>query len=180
MLLTKLDTLNKGQASSTLQISPEALKAVLDKWQSQITEGLKTQDILALRDILRNFISRIDADYDLFRIHYRYPIFDAKPRSSVSLIEGTFVEVTLSEISDERIHSIVEIAPHLSHRPRKVKQENIIKPRDQEIYRLHVEEKRTVLSLSQEFGLSEKSIWGICTRVRKYCETNRVEIMESP
>ena len=180
MLLTKLDTLNKEQASSTLQISPEALKAVLDKWQSQIIEGLKTQDILALRDILRNFISRVDADYDLFRIHYRYPIIDTTPRSSISPIDGAFVEVTLSEISDERIHSIVEIAPHLSLRPRKEKREDIIKPRDQEIYRLHVEEKRTVLSLSQEYGLSKMSIWGICTRVRKYCEAHRAEIMELP
>ena len=48
-------------------------------------------------------------------------------------------------------------------------------PRDVEIYRLHAvpaffggtEEMRTIPSLAEEFGLKEKSVWGICTKMRK-------------
>jgi hypothetical protein len=36
-----------------------------------------------------------------------------------------------------------------------------------EIYRLHTEEFRTIPSLGDEFGLKEKSFWGICTKMRQ-------------
>jgi DNA-binding LacI/PurR family transcriptional regulator len=39
--------------------------------------------------------------------------------------------------------------------------------RDAEIYRLHTQEKHTITSLAGQFGLAEKTVWGICTRVRK-------------
>ncbi len=52
----------------------------------------------------------------------------------------------------------------LQKKPKPVKS---ISPRDAEIYRLHTEEKQTIPSLAEEFGLKEKSVWGICTQVRK-------------
>jgi hypothetical protein len=44
-----------------------------------------------------------------------------------------------------------------------------------EIYRLHevpvffggTEEMRTIPSLAEEFGLKEKNVWGICTKMMK-------------
>ena len=42
-----------------------------------------------------------------------------------------------------------------------------INPCDVEIYHLHTEEKRTITWLAKEYGLKEKSIRGICAKVRK-------------
>jgi hypothetical protein len=47
-------------------------------------------------------------------------------------------------------------------------------PRDVEIYRLHTEEMCTIPSLTEEFGLKEKSVWGICTRMRNMLQVDDV------
>ncbi len=132
---------------------------------------MKSEDIQAVRSILQQFISRIDADYDHIRIKYRYPlnaeVIGSVSRRELRSLKGEVIDEKLDDLPCEIIQSIFAIAPHLAPAPKKPKPEKPISPRDAEIYGLHTEEKRTIPSLAEEFGLKEKSVWGICTQVRK-------------
>jgi len=165
-LLSKLRLLESQRAASVLQVSPEAIELALNDWREQLIQDLQTQDIQAARLFLQQFVARIEVGYDHLRIYYRYPL-DAASNRPVLAMDGEFIDGRMSGLTTECIQSIFDIAPHLAPAPKKPRPEKPISPRDREIYRLHTEEGRTVPSLAQEFGLAEKSIWGICTRVRK-------------
>jgi site-specific DNA recombinase len=161
-LQSKLQALVNQQAASALKISKEAIELVLSDWRDRLLRDLQIQDIQAVRDILHQLIARIEVSYDHIRIYYRYSLSDGEPT-----IEGDFVDQNFTELHDACIQSVFEIAPHLASPTKKDKPPKPIKPRDAEIYRLHTEENRTITSLAGQFGLAEKTIWGICTRVRK-------------
>jgi predicted DNA-binding protein (UPF0251 family) len=65
------------------------------------------------------------------------------------------------------IQSIYELAPHLAEKPLPPKPPRPVNTRDVEIFRLHTTEGKTIRELSEQFDLSEKSVWGICTGIRK-------------
>ncbi len=178
-LTTKLRLLENQQAASVLEISPDALQIVFDDWRSRILHDLQMQDIQSVRTILQNFISRIEAGYDDVRIFCRYPLnpdmtINQKHSAWVTM-DGESIEQHFSELSQDAVQSIFEIAPHLMPAPRKPRAKKPIKPRDLEIYRRHTDEQQTVPSLAKEYNLSEKSIWGICTRVRKQIQEQKSE-----
>lgn len=170
VLQTQLTSIKAEIASSQLEISPEALEQVFEDWRNQVVTSLKNEDILAVRVILKEFITRIEVDYDRVRISYRYPIWEIAGMSKLSSnnsIEGACLEEQQSTITPEVAASIFEIAPYLAPGPLYQPPPVPSSPRSVEIYRLHTEEKRTIPSLAKEFGLKEKSVWGICTRMRK-------------
>ena len=166
-LLAKLQVLENQQAATSLNVSQEAIALAMDNWKQQLIQDLQAQDILAARAILQQFVSRIEVSYDHIRIFYRYTLDKDLMGTRDLSLDGNFIDQDISGLSSDCIQSVFEIAPHLAPATRKPRQKKGISQRDQEIYRLHTEEKRTVPSLAAEFGLSEKSIWGICARVRK-------------
>lgn len=165
-LLAKLRLLESQQAASALKVSPQAIELALNDWREQLIQNLRSQDIQAVRLFLQQFVARIEVGYDHLRICYRYPL-DAAPNRPMLALDGEFIEGRISDLTTDCNQSIFDIAPHLAPLPKKPRPEKPISPRDREIYRLHTEKGRTVPSLAQEFGLAEKSVWGICTRMRK-------------
>jgi hypothetical protein len=170
-LQAKLQELENKRTARQLKVSKEAIELVIAEWRGRLIQDLKSEDIQAVRGILQQFISRIDVDYDHIKITYRYPlntdVISSSARRELRSLDGEVIDQQLDDLSDGSIQSIYEIAPHLAHAPKKPKPEKPICPRDAEIYRLHTKEKRSIPSLAKEFGLAEKSVWGICTRVRK-------------
>ena len=82
-------------------------------------------------------------------------------------LEGACLEEQQSTITPEVAASVFEVAPYLAPRPVYHPPPVPTNPRDVEIYRLHTEDERTIPSLAKEFELKEKSVWGICTKMRK-------------
>ncbi len=170
VLEAQLASIRAEIASLSLKISPEALEKVFEDWRKQVTTNLLNEDILAVRTIFKQFITRIETGYDQVRIFYRYPIREFsgmnKP-STHQALEGACLEEQQSTITPEVAASVFEVAPYLAPGPPYQPPPVPSDPRTVEIYRLHTEEKRTIPSLAKEFGLKEKSIWGICTRMRR-------------
>ena len=157
-------------ASLDLKISPEALEKVFENWRTQVITTLLNEDILAVRVFFKQFITRIEAGYDQVRIFYRYPLrefFGISNSSALRALEGACLEEQQSIITPEVAASVFEVAPYLAPRPVYHPPPVPTNPRNVEIYRLHTEEMRTIPSLAEEFGLKEKSVWGICTKMRK-------------
>jgi len=170
VLRTQLALIRTEMASLALKISPEALEKVFEDWRKQVMTSLLNEEILAVRLIFNQFITRIEAGYDQVRIFYRYPIRELLSLSNPSApqsLEGACLEGQQSTITPEIAASVFEVAPYLAPGPMYHPPPVPTNPRDIEIYRLHTEEKRSVLSLAKEYGLKEKSVWGICTRMRK-------------
>jgi hypothetical protein len=162
-------------ASLDLKISPEALEKVFENWRTQVITTLLNEDILAVRVFFKQFITRIEAGYDQVRIFYRYPLrefFGISNSSALRALEGACLEEQQSIITPEVAASVFEVAPYLAPRPVYHPPPVPTNPRDVEIYRLHTEEMRTIPSLAEEFGLKEKSIWGICTKIRKVMQAD--------
>jgi DNA invertase Pin-like site-specific DNA recombinase len=170
LLKAQLLTLQAEMASLTLKVSPETLETVFQDWRHQVVTSLQKEDILAVRLIIKAFITRIDAGYDHVRIFYRYPIREFpgfSDSTSHQSLDGACLEEQQSTLTPDILASIFEIAPYLAPAPLYQPLPVPVNPRDVAIYRLHTEEKRTIPSLAKEFGLSEKRIWGICTKMRK-------------
>jgi len=170
-LQAKMQELENKRSARELKVSKEAIELVIAEWKGRLIQDLKSEDIQAVRSILQQFISRVDVDYDHIKITYRYPlntaVIGSAARRELRALDGEVIDQQLDDLAGGSIQSIFEIAPHLAPAPKKPKPEKPIKPRDAEIYRLHTQEKRTIPSLAKEFGLKEKSVWGICTRVRR-------------
>ena len=93
--------------------------------------------------------------------------FGISNSSALRALEGACLEDQQSTITPEVAASVFEVAPCLAPRPNYHLPPVPINPRDLEIYRLRTEEMRTIPSLAEEFWLKEKSVWGICTKMRK-------------
>jgi hypothetical protein len=142
----------------------------MNEWRQELIQDLQAQDILGARDILQQFISRIEVSYDHLRLYYRYPLngdFSKDNPASAATLEGHFIDQQISSLPGDCLQSIFDVAPFLAPLPRKNRKKRPTNPRDLEIYRLHTEEKRTIASLAKGFGLAENSVWGICNRVGK-------------
>jgi hypothetical protein len=73
----------------------------------------------------------------------------------------------LQDINLKSIQSIYELAPHLAEKPLPPRKPTPVNPGDMGIFRLHTIEKMTIPELAKNYDLSEVSVWGICTVVRK-------------
>jgi hypothetical protein len=95
-------------------------------------------------------------------------------------LEGACLEEQQSIITPEVAASVFEVAPTLAPRPVYHPPPVPTNPRNVQICRLcavpvffgGTEEMRTIPSLAEEFGLKEKSIWGICTKIRKVMQAD--------
>jgi len=105
--------------------------------------------------------------------------FGRSNSSALRALEGAYLEEQQSTITPEVAASVFEVAPYLAPRPVYHPPPVPTNPRDVEIYRLHevptffggTEAMRMIPTLAEEFGLKEKSVWGICTKMRKRCVT---------
>jgi hypothetical protein len=97
------------------------------------------------------------------------------------VVDGDWLEVRPSDLTGDQVQVVYEIAPHLApHAPAPAKPPKPISSRDLEIYRLHevpvqfggTEEERTIPSLAKEYGLKAKTVWGICTKIRKVMQAD--------
>jgi hypothetical protein len=75
------------------------------------------------------------------------------------------------------IRSTYEGAHQLAEKPLPSRPAQPVNPRDLEVYRLHIVEKRTIRELAEKYDRTIKSVWGICTRVRKHDFNNSGEKM---
>ena len=73
-LKTEREQVERERKASQVEVTPEALVAVLNYWRNQIAEARDRQDVFALRGYLARFVSRVDLGYNLARIHYKYPV----------------------------------------------------------------------------------------------------------
>ena len=168
-IIAKLQELEGQLHARHIQLSPEALEEVFKAWREQITESLGRQDIQAARILIERFIVKIELGYDQVRIGYRYPLEAGLGRENgKGSLEAEPIERSLHDMDQKSIHSIYKLAPHLAEKPLPPRKPRPVNPRDLEIYRLHMEEKKTIRELAKEFNLKMKSVWGICTRMRKH------------
>ena len=138
-----------------------------------MTDTLGRQDIQAARIMIERFIINIELGYDQIRIRYRYPLGAGLGRcSEKEILETEPIERSLHDMDRKSIQSIYKLAHHLAEKPLPPRKPRPINPRDLEIYRLHLEEKKTIRELAEKYNLTMKSVWGLCTRVRKHAFNN--------
>jgi len=129
---------------------------------------LSRQDIQAARIMIERFIIKIEIGYDEVRIRYRYPLGASFGRGNEKeMLDAEPIERSLHNMDHKSIQSIYKLAPHLAEKPLPPRKPKPVNPRDLEICRLHSEEKMTIRELAGKYNLTMKSVWGICTRVRK-------------
>lgn len=75
-LILELKNLEAKHDAAQLEISPEALALALDVWRGKISAAREARDVIALRNHLQEFVTRIELGYGTARIHYTYPIAD--------------------------------------------------------------------------------------------------------
>lgn len=85
----EIDHLLSQLAASKVEITPDAMKIVLDAWREKFTQARATKNMKFIRDWLYRFVSRIDLGYNRAMIHYTYPMADFSPRDSYPLRGGT-------------------------------------------------------------------------------------------
>lgn len=161
-LQATLQQLENKRAAGALKISPEAVVLVLEKWRLQLLGELRSQDIHAIRGVLAQLITRIDADYDRIRIHYRYPL-----NGSALTLEGEVIEQRFSDLPKDKIQSVFDVAPFLQQARKKRQFGPLKADRDREIYRLFSEEKMTMAELASRYQLTKNRIWRICMAMKE-------------
>ena len=144
----------------------------------EMAATLARQDIQAARIMIERFIIKIELGYDEVRIRYRYPLGAGLGMGNdKETLEAEPIERSLHDMDRMGVQSIYEIAPHLAEKPVPPRLPQPINPRDLEIYRLHVVEKSTIRELAEKYDLTMKSVWGICTRVRKHSNKHNEEVV---
>ena len=63
-ILHDLTTLKAQKQAEQLEISPKALTLALETWQCQIIKAQEQENVRALRDLLKNFVSKIELGYN--------------------------------------------------------------------------------------------------------------------
>jgi DNA invertase Pin-like site-specific DNA recombinase len=169
-IAARLQELESQMRARHIQLSPEALEEVFTAWRGQVADSLGRQDLHAARVLIERFIFRIELGYDQMRIWYRYPLgpglTEQKGRGGETL-EAEPIECSLHDINRKSVQSIYDLAPHLADKPLLPRPPRPVNPRDVEIFRLHIVDKKTIRELSERFDLSEIRVWNICTAIRK-------------
>jgi hypothetical protein len=70
----ELKVLESRRQASQLDISPEALDVAMAVWRGEIEEAREQNDIRALRNLLKKFVTKIELGYERARLWYTYPI----------------------------------------------------------------------------------------------------------
>jgi len=141
--------LQSKKAASQLEISPEALKVVLDVWRGKIQAASQAGDVRVLRNLLfPRFITKVELGYDRAKVWYAFPIEGYKGVEARGMM-------------------VAELAGEGKKTRRRLKAASRgPSERDLKIYELHKGGKST-RELAEQFGLSKSGIRGICWRMRK-------------
>ncbi len=73
-LTTRLKTLNAERIRETPEVTPEAFEMVLNTWRAQIRQTDESGDILKLKNLLAQFVSKIELERNAATIHYTFPV----------------------------------------------------------------------------------------------------------
>lgn len=73
-LVIDLKRIQARRSAASIELSPEALEAILDKWRSELSSAQDANDLQAVKAFLGRFIHRVDAGYNYARIQYTYPL----------------------------------------------------------------------------------------------------------
>jgi DNA invertase Pin-like site-specific DNA recombinase len=66
----------KQRAAVGLELSPEAFELVVESWRSQILEALAGQDVRKLKELLRQFIARLELGYNIANVTWTFPVYE--------------------------------------------------------------------------------------------------------
>ena len=69
-----LRQVESGLAAAQVEITPEALALVLQTWRDSIIQTQQAGDRRGLKNLLAQFVTRVDLGYNTARIMYAYPI----------------------------------------------------------------------------------------------------------
>jgi site-specific DNA recombinase len=72
----KIKRLKAQLAVEMPQLTPEALALVFSAWRDQISNAYQSGDILSAKNLLTQFVKRIDLSHDTAIIHYAFPVSD--------------------------------------------------------------------------------------------------------
>lgn len=72
----EIDHLESMLAAAKVEITPEAMKIVLDEWRKQFTQARQSNDVRLIRTWLYLFVSRIEIGYNRAKIYITYPMID--------------------------------------------------------------------------------------------------------
>ena len=84
-LQAELRQVEAKRKASQIEITAEALNAVLATWRDQIVEARDKRDVIALRGLLARFVSKVELGYNSARVSYRYPLDAFSQNSDPSL-----------------------------------------------------------------------------------------------
>jgi DNA invertase Pin-like site-specific DNA recombinase len=73
-LRAELQHLQVKRAAAQVEVTPEALAAVLAAWRGEFAEAKDARDPRALRNFIRRFVAKIELGYNRARVHYTYPL----------------------------------------------------------------------------------------------------------
>lgn len=148
-LAARLEQLKKHLATAQLEITPEVMGLILQKWRTEIETARDTQDIRALRELIfPHFVTRVELGYDLAHIEYTFSLEPEDASQTLGVlgkIKTMFIDI-----------------PQPKRPPRK-QQPN---PRNIEIFERHLAGE-TIRQLAGAYKLSMQRVWGICTQMRK-------------
>jgi hypothetical protein len=148
-----LRELQAKKATAQVEVSPEALAVALAVWRDQIEAASQAGDIRVLRNLIfPRFITKIELGYDRARLGYSFPLDTLAPGGiRGAMATGSILTTFMMEENKTR--------QRLKSEPKGPSE------RDMQIYELHRAGK-TACEVAEMFGLSEQSVWGICSKVR--------------
>ena len=150
----EIQELRSKKATAQVEISPEALAVVLAVWRGKIETASQAGDIRVLRSLLfPRFITKVELGYDRARMWYSFPLDVLSPAVAHGMAAAGSILVLFTANANKT-------------RRRQKSEPRPPSERDVQIYELHKAGK-TVCELAEQFGLSEKRVWGICTAMRK-------------
>lgn len=83
----KLKDLQSKRIAAQVEITPEAIQAVLGFWREEIILAAESKDILSLKMVLRRFVTRIDLEYNKCVVYYKFPIDSLMPALRVNIAD---------------------------------------------------------------------------------------------
>jgi site-specific DNA recombinase len=73
-LTLRLKVLNAERELDAFQLTPEAFALVVDTWRKKIEEANDSRDVLKTKNLLSQFVSKIELGAHTVTIHYNFPL----------------------------------------------------------------------------------------------------------
>jgi DNA invertase Pin-like site-specific DNA recombinase len=84
--VTRLQELKASRAVEMPQLSPAALALVFSTWREQIQNATDSGEVLTVKNLLSQFVKKIELGYKVAIIHYTYPV--DIPSSNVAFVSA--------------------------------------------------------------------------------------------